>query len=131
MPPSALPAAAAPAAAETYSLSDYDSDDSATFPNNPPYENLLSAAAYAVNLFEQQSGICYALMNGFAVSLLGGERERRGRRKVALCFKVEGGLREIWGMVGGEGRYVGWFCTGFSSFTFSIFPRCLSSFSPF
>ena len=75
--------------AELYKLEDLpDSDDEAENPI-PPVENLMSATDLITGLLEQHE-IQYAVMGGFAVNLLQGQRETRD---IDVCFN--GGFKHL------------------------------------
>lgn len=75
--------------AEFYKLEDLpDSDDEDENPI-PPVENLISATDLITGLLEQNE-IQYAVMGGFAVNLLQGQRETRD---VDVCFS--GGFKNL------------------------------------
>ncbi|KAK3172085.1 hypothetical protein OEA41_004170 [Lepraria neglecta] len=86
--------------AEFYKLEDLpDSDDEDENPI-PPVENLISATDLITGLLEQNE-IQYAVMGGFAVNLLQGQRETRD---VDICFS--GGFKNLRSILEQQSRLV-------------------------
>lgn len=85
--------------ASQYNLLEYDSDEEKYKYPDVPIGNLVSAAFLVANLLER-NGIPYGLMGGFAVRILGGDRDTRD---VDIAFQAK--MKDLWRIVEAEPRY--------------------------
>lgn len=85
--------------ASRYDLLEYDSDEDR---HDVPSHHLLSAAFFLAGLFER-ANIPYGVMGGFALKLMGSERDTDD---VNIAFQAPGKMRDLWGIVEVETRYL-------------------------
>ncbi|WEW56322.1 hypothetical protein PRK78_001765 [Emydomyces testavorans] len=88
--------------ASKYDLLEYDSDEEKQKYPVVPRENLTSAALFMAGLLDR-AGILYGVMGGFAIVLMGGNRETRD---IDIAFQAPGKMRDLWAVVETESRLV-------------------------
>ena len=84
--------------ASHYNILDYNPSE---YKKTLPISNLASAAFFIANILSR-AGIPYGLFGGFAVQLMGGNRETRN---VDIAFEAPGGIHQLWRVLEVETRY--------------------------